>query len=134
MILKQRFQRYVLKNTKNLKLTNNMLSNVKNVQIILNVLDTLLRWVNEIPPVENSKSRFGNPAFRTFYEKVKNVSRRDVFKSIANRFLQSIPELFKDFVSEPAIKEVGKYFYESFGNEKRIDYGTGHEANFMAWL
>ncbi|KAG2211967.1 hypothetical protein INT47_004654 [Mucor saturninus] len=93
----------------------------KNVQTILTILDTLSRWVKEIPPVENSKSRFGNPAFRTFYEKVKNVKL-------------SIPELFKDLVPEPAIIEVGKYFYESFGNEKRIDYGTGHEANFMAWL
>lgn len=45
-----------------------------------------------------------------------------------------MPELFKGLVPEPAIKEVGKYFYESFGNDKRIDYGTGHEANFMAWL
>ncbi|KAG2230664.1 hypothetical protein INT48_008005 [Thamnidium elegans] len=90
----------------------------KNVQKILDILDTLLRWVNEIPPVENSKSRFGNPAFRTFYEKVK----------------ESVPELFKDLVPEEAVKEVGKYFYESFGNDKRIDYGTGHEANFMAWL
>ncbi|GAN04515.1 phosphotyrosyl phosphatase activator [Mucor ambiguus] len=90
----------------------------KNVQTVLDILETLLNWVKEIPPVENSKSRFGNPAFRTFYDKVKD----------------SVPELFKDLVPEPAIKEVGKYFYESFGNQKRIDYGTGHEANFMAWL
>lgn len=90
----------------------------KNVQTIIDILETLLNWVKEIVPVENSKSRFGNPAFRTFYEKVKS----------------SISELFANLVPEAAIKEVGKYFYESFGNEKRIDYGTGHEANFMAWL
>jgi serine/threonine-protein phosphatase 2A activator len=37
-------------------------------------------------------------------------------------------------VPEPAIKEVARYLQESFGNQRRIDYGTGHEANFMAWL
>ncbi|KAF9918894.1 Serine/threonine-protein phosphatase 2A activator 2, partial [Modicella reniformis] len=35
---------------------------------------------------------------------------------------------------EEAIPEVTKYFVESWGNRKRIDYGTGHEANFLAWL
>lgn len=35
---------------------------------------------------------------------------------------------------EEAIPEVAKYFVESWGNRKRIDYGTGHEASFLAWL
>lgn len=38
------------------------------------------------------------------------------------------------FVPEAAIEEVSRYFIESFGNRRRIDYGTGHEANFIAWL
>lgn len=33
-----------------------------------------------------------------------------------------------------AIPEVSKYFVECWGNRKRIDYGTGHEASFLAWL
>ena len=33
-----------------------------------------------------------------------------------------------------AIIEVGPYLTESFGNAVRIDYGTGHEATFMAFL
>lgn len=33
-----------------------------------------------------------------------------------------------------AVPEVTKYFVESWGNRKRIDYGTGHEASFLAWL
>ncbi|KAI8087805.1 Phosphotyrosyl phosphatase activator [Gilbertella persicaria] len=102
---------------KNLKIDDQVLIS-QNTQKILDILEILLNWVKEIPPVENEKSRFGNPAFRTFYDKVKD----------------SIPELFKDLVPEEAIQEVGRYFYESFGNQKRIDYGTGHEANFIAWL
>lgn len=30
--------------------------------------------------------------------------------------------------------ELAPYFSDSFGNYSRIDYGTGHETNFMAWL
>lgn len=82
------------------------------------MLDTLLNYIKEIPPVENSQSRFGNPAFRDFYDRVET----------------SISDLLKPFVPEDAIVEVSRYFIESFGNRRRIDYGTGHEANFMAWL
>ncbi|KAJ8659421.1 hypothetical protein O0I10_004784 [Lichtheimia ornata] len=89
-----------------------------NVNHILTLLDTLLNFIKEIPAVENSKSRFGNPAFRDFYDRVE----------------ASITDLLKPFVPEDAIVEVSRYFVESFGNRRRIDYGTGHEANFMAWL
>ncbi|OAD72265.1 hypothetical protein PHYBLDRAFT_177690 [Phycomyces blakesleeanus NRRL 1555(-)] len=89
-----------------------------NVKKILKILDQLAQWVTDIPPVENSKSRFGNPSFRVFYDKVQD----------------SLNDLMGRLVEEEAIKEVGRYFLDSFGDRKRIDYGTGHEANFMAWL
>ncbi|KAF7721633.1 Serine/threonine-protein phosphatase 2A activator 2 [Apophysomyces ossiformis] len=97
-----------LKNDTDLTLSNN-------VQQILNVLDTLTGWIAEIPPVENSKSRFGNPSFQVFYDK-------------------NAEDLMRQWVIEDALSEVARYFVESFGNRKRIDYGTGHEANFIAWL
>ncbi|CAO3596585.1 unnamed protein product [Absidia cylindrospora] len=90
----------------------------KNVQCILKVLSTLSKWVDEIPPTENEKSRFGNPAFRDFFDKVE----------------MNFNDLFCDILPEAAMKEVSVYFIESFGNRRRIDYGTGHEANFMAYL
>jgi serine/threonine-protein phosphatase 2A activator len=45
-----------------------------------------------------------------------------------------IPELLKPIIPEEAIPEVSAYLVESFGNRRRIDYGTGHEANFMVFL
>uniref|UniRef100_F6H0R5 Serine/threonine-protein phosphatase 2A activator n=1 Tax=Vitis vinifera TaxID=29760 RepID=F6H0R5_VITVI len=33
-----------------------------------------------------------------------------------------------------ATVELVPYFADSFGNSSRIDYGTGHETNFAAWL
>ncbi|THG22693.1 hypothetical protein TEA_011560 [Camellia sinensis var. sinensis] len=42
-----------------------------------------------------------------------------------------------DFLTEDlqsATVEIVSYFTDSFGNSSRIDYGTGHETNFAAWL
>jgi serine/threonine-protein phosphatase 2A activator len=33
-----------------------------------------------------------------------------------------------------AIPELSEYFNKGFGNETRIDYGSGHELSFAAWL
>ena len=33
-----------------------------------------------------------------------------------------------------AAVELASYFAESWGNATRIDYGTGHETTFVAWL
>ena len=41
----------------------------------MDILDRVEKIANETPPVENSASRFGNPAFRTFYDAVAEVRR-----------------------------------------------------------
>ena len=33
-----------------------------------------------------------------------------------------------------AIPELTEYLNKGFGNETRIDYGSGHELSFAAWL
>jgi len=35
---------------------------------------------------------------------------------------------------EKAIPEIKAYFLDSFGSYERIDYGTGHELNFVVFL
>jgi serine/threonine-protein phosphatase 2A activator len=85
---------------------------------LVRLLDIIRGYVRDIPPVENSKSRFGNPAFRDFYDRV----------------CATAAELLKEFVPKDAIQEVEVYLTRSFGDWKRIDYGTGHEANFIAFL
>jgi serine/threonine-protein phosphatase 2A activator len=44
------------------------------VQAILGILDEVEKIVQATPPVDNAASRFGNPAFKTFYDKVEEVS------------------------------------------------------------
>jgi len=37
------------------------------------VLDRVEALAKETPPVDNAASRFGNPAFKTFYDKVQQA-------------------------------------------------------------
>jgi serine/threonine-protein phosphatase 2A activator len=90
------------------------------VKSIIDILDRVAILVNETPAEENSASRFGNPAFRTLYSKIQSESQK---------MSESIPGMKKE-----AIVEVERYFVECFGNEKRIDYGSGMELNFACWL
>ena len=53
--------------------------------------------------------------------------------------MQSAPSLInnllpKDLLDNGACNELLPYLCTSFGNERRIDYGTGHETNFVIWL
>ncbi|KAK9720598.1 Serine/threonine-protein phosphatase 2A activator 2 [Basidiobolus ranarum] len=88
------------------------------VEKLIDILKTLVQWIDEIKPEDNAQSRFGNPAFKTWYDRVA----------------ERAADLLKGVVPDEAIPEVSKYLIESFGNHRRIDYGTGHEANFIAWM
>ncbi|KAI0356875.1 Phosphotyrosyl phosphatase activator [Trametes cingulata] len=90
------------------------------VQAVLDILDRVAETARNIPPVDNKASRFGNPAFRTFYDKVSEIA----------------PELHRKIpgLPEAAIPEVSVYFDEAWGNRTRIDYGSGMELNFLCWM
>ncbi|KAK7755271.1 Serine/threonine-protein phosphatase 2A activator 2 [Diatrype stigma] len=90
------------------------------VKSILGILDAAEDLVRDTPPDDSEGSRFGNKTFRTFLDKAKAESQ-----SWHNRLGIS---------SQDAISEVETYLLQSFGNKTRIDYGSGHELNFMIWL
>lgn len=74
----------------------------------------------ETPPIDQPQ-RFGNAAFRTWYQKLKDH---------ADGYLKEVlPENNHD-----AIIELLPYLMDSFGNQTRIDYGTGHELSFLFFL
>lgn len=39
----------------------------------MSILDAVLKTAEATPPVDNKLSRFGNPAFKTFYDLVAEV-------------------------------------------------------------
>ena len=79
-------------------------------------------WVKEIKPIQQPM-RFGNKSFRVWLAKVKGA---------CTAFHEELvgPEL----TALGAAREIQTYFLDSFGNEQRIDYGTGHELTFAAWM
>lgn len=83
-----------------------------------NLLDTIGSWAGDIDAAPEGKSRFGNAAFLIWYDRLENQA----------------PKLLLDIIPEDYIEEVSVYLVHSFGNRKRIDYGTGHEAHFIAFL
>ncbi|XP_072287887.1 serine/threonine-protein phosphatase 2A activator isoform X1 [Pyxicephalus adspersus] len=90
------------------------------VENLMALLDTLDRWIDETPP-EDQPSRFGNKTFRTWYAKLDQEAENLVATVIPSQLSTAVPE-------------VALYLKESVGNSTRIDYGTGHEAAFAAFL
>lgn len=48
--------------------------------------------------------------------------------------MSNLPSLLARVVPLDAIAELSTYLMHSFGDVKRIDYGTGHEAHFLIFL
>jgi serine/threonine-protein phosphatase 2A activator len=71
-------------------------------------------------PPEDTGSRFGNPVFRVFLDKVDDK---------LGGWLAQL-----DIADAAAQAEIGAYLANAFGNRRRIDYGSGHELNFFLWL
>ncbi|MBN3319779.1 PTPA phosphatase, partial [Atractosteus spatula] len=90
------------------------------VQQLMSVLETLDRWIDETPPVDQP-SRFGNKAYRSWYAKLEQEAESLVSGVIPPDRAAAAPE-------------IAVYLKESVGNSTRIDYGTGHEAAFAAFL
>ncbi|XP_067662659.1 serine/threonine-protein phosphatase 2A activator-like isoform X2 [Haliotis asinina] len=92
----------------------------KPIQKIVGVLETLSGWIDEIPPVDQPQ-RFGNKAFRDFFTRLQQNTARLLTECLGEK-------------NAPAIDELSVYLLESVGNSTRIDYGTGHELSFVAFL
>ena len=90
--------------------------------MIVKFLGEAVSWIAGIPPVKQAQ-RFGNTAFRTWLQKLAGEA-----ESFHKTLLPSA------LVTAGAPTELITYLMESFGNSQRIDYGSGHELYFVAWL
>ena len=76
--------------------------------------------IDKYPPLDTG-SRFGNPAFHGFYAALETQSIE------LQRQLLGVRD-------RGALQELSIYLLASFGSDERLDYGSGHELNFMMWL
>jgi len=90
------------------------------VKTILLILDEAEELVRQSPPDDQGGSRFGNKRFRDFVDKAKQQ---------APAWHQML-----GLTDASAAAEASTYLAQSFGNRTRIDYGSGHELNFLVWL
>ncbi|KAI4118893.1 MAG: hypothetical protein LQ345_001128 [Seirophora villosa] len=98
---------------------------VRRLQGLLHRLNAV---IDEVPP-DPGPRRFGNVAFRQWYEAVE---------ARLPDFLQdSLPEqvlLFSHSSNVSVQAELQSYLLGAFGSAQRLDYGTGHELAFLAFL
>ncbi|KAK9685173.1 Phosphotyrosyl phosphate activator (PTPA) protein [Popillia japonica] len=90
------------------------------VQKLMELLDKLGMMIDQVPPIEQPQ-RFGNQAFRTWYQKLKDLAFDLLKEVLPNNLHRAIPEIMM-------------YIIDGFGNSTRIDYGTGHEISFLMFL
>lgn len=84
------------------------------ITALLEVLKNTKKILDEVEPLKQPM-RFGNKAFRIFLTKVFE-QRFDLLKGVTDN------------------KEVCDYYVQCFGSWTRIDFGTGHEFNFLAFI
>ena len=92
------------------------------------LLHKLEKFIDEIP-LDTGPRRFGNVSFRLWHETVE--------KHITQLLINYLPAIVLSFPHGPersAIDELRAYFMGSFGSPQRLDYGTGHELSFLAFL
>ena len=90
------------------------------VDRVLALLIHLDSWTDEIEPLSGPQ-RFGNLAFRSWGAR------------LAERINELHQSCLPDYLHIYTI-ELCSYLMDAFGSFIRIDYGTGHELNFIAWL
>lgn len=90
------------------------------ILLLLALLDHIHQSILSTP-LHTTSQRFGNTAFRAFHAQL----------------LLSLPTLLAPLVPPSLsvhLPEISHHLVNSFGNPTRIDYGTGHELSFLAFL
>jgi serine/threonine-protein phosphatase 2A activator len=98
------------------------------VQALGKLLEALTAIIDEAPP-DPGPRRFGNVSFRVWYDIV-----RERVPALLDQYLPSNVLAVKTTTEVSAKAELEAYLIGSFGSSQRLDYGTGHELSFLAFL
>ncbi|BCR92758.1 serine/threonine-protein phosphatase 2A activator [Aspergillus chevalieri] len=101
---------------------------VRQLQQLLAKLEEML----EKAPPDQGPRRFGNVAFRRWFQIVEGRADELLEGCLAPEVLEQGKGGSGDGVT--AKEELKAYFLGSWGSAQRLDYGTGHELSFLAFL
>lgn len=101
---------------------------VRRLQLLLTKLDSM---IDEVPP-DTGPRRFGNISFRKWCEEMELRAATMMDECLPVEVLSQGVHGSDD--SCTAKEELMAYLKGSFGSSERLDYGTGHELSFLAFL
>lgn len=95
---------------------------------IVALIDVLFKLFQETPPLEGPR-RYGNLADRTWHDK-----KHDAIRGLVENILDGSKagHFFED--QNGLLDELQYYIENAFGSKIRLDFGTGHELSFMAFI
>jgi serine/threonine-protein phosphatase 2A activator len=89
------------------------------------LLSDIESFINDAPP-DPGPRRFGNVSFRKWYALLEEKADSLLQHGMLGEVLAA--------VGGGAREEVAVYLLGGFGSAQRLDYGTGHELSFVAFL
>lgn len=95
---------------------------VKSLRAMLARMEDMIA---EAPP-EKGPRRFGNVSFRVWCALLEERG--------GGLLREGLPASLWERWGEGAVQEVKGYLMGAFGSAQRLDYGTGHELSFLAFL
>ncbi|KAG4431701.1 Serine/threonine-protein phosphatase 2A activator 1 [Cadophora sp. M221] len=100
---------------------------VRKLQELLQSIDAI---IEEAPPDQGPR-RFGNVSFRKWYE----ILESRISSLLETHLLSSVLDIKSTSGDRVSIlDELTPYLMGAFGSSQRLDYGTGHELSFLAFL
>jgi len=99
---------------------------IKQLQELLQKISAI---VEEVPP-DTGPRRFGNVSFRKWFE----ILEERIEGLLRSCLPQKVQELESKSEDSSVLQELIAYLLGGFGSAQRLDYGTGHELSFIAFI
>lgn len=100
----------------------------RSVQHLRDLVSDLSAFIEKAPP-DTGPRRFGNVAFKAWFKLVD-----EGVDGLLNEHLVDVIRDFDQTQQATVIEEMKYYLLGSLGSPQRLDYGTGHELSFLAFL
>ena len=114
------------------ELDSNAVTLSEPVQKLQQLVHRLDSFIDQVPP-DTGPRRFGNISFRKWYNLVE-ANLPALLKEFLPPDVLSFGHSEDDATAITPEDELQVYLLGSFGSPQRLDYGTGHELSFLAFL